>query len=71
VDYFPAYRRGFPLAANAAYKAGVDGAQQAKQYAEMIGLKFAFVVRKVSPNPYADGTKAPVLNVVSRCARGR
>jgi type I restriction enzyme R subunit len=45
VDYLLRYRRDFPLAvveAKAAYKQAADALQQAKQYAEMLGLKFAF-----------------------------
>ena len=45
VDYLLRYRRDFPLAvveAKAVYKHAADGLQQAKQYAEMLGLKFAF-----------------------------
>ena len=45
VDYLLRYRRDFPLAvveAKAAYKHPADGLQQAKQYAEMLGLKFAY-----------------------------
>lgn len=45
IDYLLRYRRGFPLAiveAKPAYKHAADGLQQAKQYAEMLGLKFAF-----------------------------
>jgi len=45
VDYLLRVRRDFPLAvveAKAAYKAAADGLQQAKQYAEMLGLKFAY-----------------------------
>ena len=45
VDYLLRYRRDFPLAvveAKAAYRHAVDGLQQAKQYAEMLGLKFAY-----------------------------
>src|SRR3989442_4607103 len=45
VDYLLRYRRDFPLAvveAKAAYKQAADGLQQAKQYAEMLGLKFAY-----------------------------
>ena len=39
------YRRDFPLAvveAKPEYKTAADGLQQAKQYAEMLGLKFAY-----------------------------
>src|SRR5215472_15490320 len=45
VDYLLRYTRDFPLAvieAKAAYKSASDGVQQAKQYAEMLGLKFAY-----------------------------
>lgn len=45
VDYLLNYRRDFPLAvveAKAAYKTASDGLQHAKQYAEMLGLKFAY-----------------------------
>ncbi len=45
VDYLLRYRRDFPLAvveAKPSYKAASDGLQQAKQYAEMLGLKFAY-----------------------------
>jgi type I restriction enzyme R subunit len=45
VDYFLRYTRDFPLAvieAKAAYKSASDGVQQAKQYAEMLALKFAY-----------------------------
>src|SRR5437667_796444 len=45
VDYILQYRRDFPLAvveAKPEYKTAADGLQQAKQYAEMLGLKFAY-----------------------------
>ncbi len=45
VDYLLRYTRDFPLAvveAKAAYKDAADGLQQAKDYAEMLGLKFAY-----------------------------
>lgn len=45
VDYLLRYTRDFPLAvveAKPAHKAVADGLQQAKQYAEMLGLKFAY-----------------------------
>ena len=45
VDYLLRYTRDFPLAvveAKAAYKAAGDGLQQAKDYAGMLGLKFAY-----------------------------
>ena len=45
VDYLLRYERNFPLAvveAKAAYKTAGTGLQQAKQYAEMLGLKFCY-----------------------------
>ena len=45
VDYVLRYERSFPLAvveAKAIWKKAGEGLQQAKQYAEMLGLKFAY-----------------------------
>ena len=45
VDYLLRYTRDFPLAvveAKAAYKTAADAVQQARTYAEMLGLKFAY-----------------------------
>ena len=45
VDYLLRYTRDFPLAvveAKAAWKSATDGMQQAKQYAAMLGLRFAY-----------------------------
>jgi type I restriction enzyme, R subunit len=45
VDFLLRYTRDFSLAvveAKASYKAAADGLQQAKTYAEMLGLKFVF-----------------------------
>jgi type I restriction enzyme R subunit len=60
VDYLLRYRRDFPLAvveAKAAYKQAADGLQQAKQYAEMLGLKFAFATngRDIIEFDYCSG----------------
>lgn len=44
-DYILSYERGFPLAvveAKAEWKAAGNGLQQAKEYAEMLGLYFAY-----------------------------
>jgi type I restriction enzyme R subunit len=44
-DYLLRYRRDFPIAvveAKAVYKTSGDGLQQAKEYAEILGLKFAY-----------------------------
>jgi len=45
IDYILRYTRDFPLAvveAKAIYKSAADGLQQAKDYALMLGLKFAY-----------------------------
>lgn len=45
VDYLLRYTRDFPIAlveAKAAYKSPADGLQQAKDYAQILGLKFAY-----------------------------
>src|SRR6202050_3684059 len=45
VDYLLRYTRDFPLAvveAKAVYKTAADAVQQARTYAEMLGLKFAY-----------------------------
>ncbi|HPS80148.1 MAG TPA: DEAD/DEAH box helicase family protein, partial [Thermoanaerobaculaceae bacterium] len=50
VDYLLRYTRDFPLAvieAKADYKTAADGLQQAKQYAEMLGLGFAYATNGV------------------------
>ncbi len=44
-DYLLRYTRDFPIAvveAKAFYKSAADGLQQAKEYAEVLGLKFAY-----------------------------
>jgi type I restriction enzyme R subunit len=44
-DYLLSYRPDFPIAvveAKAAYKLPADGLQQAMEYAEILGLKFAY-----------------------------
>jgi type I site-specific restriction endonuclease len=45
IDFLLRYTRDFPLAvveAKAAYRTAGDGVQQAKQYAEMLGVQFAY-----------------------------
>jgi type I restriction enzyme R subunit len=45
VDYLLRYERSFPLAvveAKAVWKSAGEGMQQAKEYAELLGLKFAY-----------------------------
>src|SRR5712675_3556302 len=62
VDYLLRYTRDFPLAVvegKAAYKTAADGVQQAKQYAEMLGLKFAYATngREIIEVDYTTGTE--------------
>lgn len=52
VDDILRYTRDFTLAVaegKAAYKSAADGVQQAKQYAEMLGLKFAYTTNGSFP----------------------
>jgi type I restriction enzyme R subunit len=65
VDYLLRYTRDFPLAvieAKAAYKTAGDGVQQAKQYAEMLGLKFAYATNghEIIEIDYATGLERVV-----------
>jgi type I restriction enzyme R subunit len=50
-DYLLRYRRDFPIAvveAKAAYRTAGDGVQQAKAYAQILGLKFAYATNGLS-----------------------
>ncbi|MBI5445527.1 MAG: DEAD/DEAH box helicase family protein [Deltaproteobacteria bacterium] len=65
VDYLLRYTRDFPLAvveAKAAYKAAADGLQQAKQYAEMLGLRFAYATNghEIVEFDYFKGVESPL-----------
>ena len=65
VDYLLRYTRDFPLAvveAKATYKRAADGLQQAKLYAEMLGLKFAYAtnVRDVIEFDYSTGLEKQI-----------
>lgn len=65
VDYLLRFTRDFPLAvveAKAAYKTAADGVQQAKQYAEMLGVKFAYATngREIIEFDYATGLERSV-----------
>src|ERR1700736_3439954 len=65
VDYLLRYTRDFALAvveAKAAYKTPADGVQQAKQYAEMLGLKFAYATngREIIEFDYTTGLEQTV-----------
>jgi type I restriction enzyme, R subunit len=65
VDYLLRYERNFPLAvveAKAAWKTAGDGLQQAKEYAEMLGLKFAYATNgsEIIEFDYFTGCESPV-----------
>jgi type I restriction enzyme R subunit len=62
VDYLLKYTRDFPLAvveAKPSYKTAADGLQQAKNYAEMLGLMFAYATngREIIEYDYSTGTE--------------
>lgn len=65
VDYLLRYTRDFPLAvveAKASYKTATDAVQQARTYAEMLGLKFAYATNgaEIIEIDYFGGTEIPV-----------
>lgn len=65
VDYLLRYTRDFPLAvceAKAAYKHAADGLGQAKEYAEMLGLKFAYSTngQEIVQFDYITGEESPL-----------
>lgn len=65
VDYLLRYTRDFPLAvveAKASYKTVTDAVQQARTYADMLGLKFAYATngRDIIEIDYFAGTEKPV-----------
>jgi type I restriction enzyme R subunit len=65
VDYLLRYTRDFPLAvveAKPSYKNVADGLQQAKQYAEMLSLKFAYATngREILEFDYVTGLEKSV-----------
>jgi hypothetical protein len=67
VDYLLRYRRDFPLAvveAKTEYKTAAQGLQQAKQYAEMLGLKFAYATNgpEIVEFDYFTGKQTNVAN---------
>jgi len=56
VDYLLRFERNFPLAVvevKSAWKSPGDGLQQAKEYADMLGLKFAYAKLSSSACSYA------------------
>jgi type I restriction enzyme, R subunit len=65
VDYILRYTRDFPLAvveAKPSYKTATDAVQQARTYAEMLGLKFAYATNgtDIIEVDYFAGTEKPV-----------
>lgn len=67
VDYLLRYTRDFPLAvveAKPSYKTAGTGLQQAKQYAEMLGLKFAYATNgyEIIEYDYTAGTEVLVVD---------
>jgi len=67
VDFLLRYTRDFPLAvieAKAVYKSAGDGLQQAKDYAAMLGLKFAYATngRELIEFDYFTGRESVVTD---------
>ena len=65
VDYLLRYTRDFPLAvveAKASYKSAADAVQQARTYAEMLGLKFAYATngKDIIEIDYFQGTETRI-----------
>lgn len=65
VDYLLRYTRDFPLAvveAKASYRMATDAVQQARTYAEMLGLKFAYATNgnEIIEVDFFAGTERPV-----------
>lgn len=64
VDYVLRYRPDFAIAvveAKASYKSASDGLQQAKGYAELLGLRFAFATAPSKPSGAACCAAARTL----------
>src|SRR5262245_33496906 len=67
VDYLLRYTRDFPLAvveAKASYKVATDAVQQARTYAEMLGLKFAYATngKEIIEIDYFKGTEVRIAD---------
>jgi len=66
-DYILRYRRDFPIAvveAKADYKSASEGMQQAKDYAEILGLKFAYATNgnEILEFDFLTGIEKPISN---------
>ena len=64
-DYILRYRSDFPIAvveAKAPYKNAADGLQQAREYAEILGLKFAYATNgaEIIEIDYTTGEERPI-----------
>ncbi len=64
-DYLLRYTRDFPIAvteAKAAYKKAADGLQQARDYAEILGLKFAYATngKEIVEFDFITGIERPI-----------
>lgn len=75
VDYILRYTRDFPLAvveAKAAYRSAMDGLQQAKQYAEMLALKFAYATngKETSSSTTSPDERPCALPTLTRLGYG-
>ncbi len=65
VDYLLRHTRDFPIAvveAKASYKSAADAVQQARLYAEMLSLKFAYATNgaEIIEIDYFNGTETPI-----------
>jgi len=70
VDFLLRHTRDFPMAvveAKASYKSAADAVQQARTYAEMLGLKFAYATNgaDIIEIDYFKGTETRVLGFAS------
>jgi type I restriction enzyme R subunit len=74
VDYLLRYERNFPLAvveAKAVWKSAAEGLQQAKEYAEILGLKFAYATngQEIIEFDYFTGEESFIPTYPLLCGR--
>ena len=74
VDYLLRYTRDFPLAvveAKASYKSATDAVQQARDYAEILGLKYAYATNgaEIIEIDYFKGAETRVADFPQRPRR--
>ena len=70
-DYILRYRSDFPIAvveAKARYRHAAEGLQQAREYAEILGLTFAYATNgmEIIEVDYSTGVERPVQDVETR-----